>query len=43
VLRNRETTTLRLYGGMVDVLGKQRREAEAIRVETMWNERGMNA
>jgi len=28
VLRNRETTTLRLYGGMVDVLWKHRREAE---------------
>ena len=38
VLWNRETTTLRLYGGMVDVLWKQGREAEAIRVETLWNE-----
>ena len=29
VLRNREKTTLRLYGEMVDVLWKRRREAEA--------------
>ena len=28
VLRNREKTTLRLYGEMVDVLWKHRREAE---------------
>jgi len=38
VLRNREKTTLRVYGEMVDVLWKQGREAEAIRVETLWNE-----
>jgi hypothetical protein len=38
VLRNRERTTLRIYGEMVDVLWKDGREAEAIRVETLWNE-----
>ncbi len=38
VLRNREKTTLRVYGEMVDVLWKDGRETEAIRVETLWNE-----
>jgi hypothetical protein len=38
VLRNRENTTLRIYGEMVDVLWKHGREEDAIRVETLWNE-----
>jgi len=38
VLRSRETTTLRIYGEMVDVLWKDGHETAAIRVETLWNE-----
>lgn len=38
VLRNRERTTLRIYGEMVDVLWKDGHEPEAIRLETLWNE-----
>jgi hypothetical protein len=40
VRRGREHCTIRAYGEMVDLLWKDRREAAAIRLETLWNELG---